>query len=88
MGKTKQPANIVGEAVQKRRKTLGLTQEQFAAKCQLHGLDISRATVGQIEARVRCVSDEELLKLAIVLGVSTDSLYPPSLLKPKRKRAS
>jgi transcriptional regulator with XRE-family HTH domain len=86
MGKTKQPANIVGKEIQKRRYELGLTQEQFAAKCQLHGLDISRGTVSQIEAQVRCVSDSELLLLASVLGVSTDSLYPSHAVKAKRKR--
>ena len=86
MGKTKQPANVVGKIIQKRRYALGWTQEEFAAKCQLGGFDISRATISQIEALVRCVSDSELLHIASVLGVSTDSLFPPSLKKSKRKR--
>lgn len=86
MAKTKQPANLVGKEIQKRRYALGLTQEQFSAHCQLHGLDISRATLSQIEAQVRCVSDSELLKLATILDVATDELFPASVRKIKRTR--
>jgi transcriptional regulator with XRE-family HTH domain len=75
MAKTKTPANIVGKQVQKRRKELGLTQEAFAAQCQLYGFDVTRGTISQIEARLRCVRDRELRLLADVLGVSTDSLF-------------
>jgi transcriptional regulator with XRE-family HTH domain len=88
MAKTKQPANIVGKEVQKRRYALRLTQEEFAAHCQLHGLDISRGTLSQIESQVRCVSDGELLKLATILGVTTDELFPASARKTKRTRKS
>ena len=76
MARTKKPANIVGPQVRKRRYSLGLTQEQFAAQCQLRGFDISRGTLSQIEAQVRCVTDDELLALAKVLKTSTDSLFP------------
>lgn len=86
MARKEQPANVVGKEIQKRRYQLGLTQEQFSAQCQLRGLDISRGTVSQIEAQIRCVSDSELFLLASVLGVSTEDLYPPSFRKTKRKR--
>jgi transcriptional regulator with XRE-family HTH domain len=86
MARTRQPANVVGKEIQKRRYQLGLTQEEFAARCQLRGLNISRGTVSQIEAQLRCVKDMELFILASVLGVSTDSLYPASFRKSKRKR--
>ena len=75
MAKTKTPANVVGGQIQKRRKALGLTQEAFAARCQLHGFDISRGTISQIEARLRGVRDHELRLLASVLEVSIDSLF-------------
>jgi transcriptional regulator with XRE-family HTH domain len=78
MAKTKTPANDVGKKIQKRRKELGLTQEAFAARCQLHGFDISRGTISQIEARLRGVRDRELKLLAEILQVSTDSLFPGS----------
>ena len=88
------PANVVGPKIQKARKKLGLTQEEFAARCQLVGLDISRSTLGQIEARLRYVSDEELLVLASLLDAAIEQLYPEELtkrmrskkLKPKRVR--
>ena len=83
MPRTKTPANIVGPQIRDRRNQIGLTQEEFAAKCQLNGLDISRGTLSQIEARLRCVTDDELFALALTLGVSTDSLFPP---ESKRKR--
>lgn len=87
MARTKTPANIVGPQVRKRRDELGLTQEEFAAQCQLRGLDISRGTLSQIEAQLRCVKDDELWALAKVLKTSTDSLFPakPKALPRKSK---
>lgn len=76
MARMRKPANVVGPQIRRRRYELGLTQEQFAAQCQLQGFDISRGTLSQIEAQVRCVKDSELVFLANVLGVSTDSLFP------------
>jgi len=83
MARTKKPANLVGPQIRARRNNLGLTQEEFAARCQLTGLDISRGTLSQIEARLRCVTDDELLALSRVLKVSTDSLFPT---EPKKRK--
>jgi len=87
MARKPKPANVVGKEIQKKRYQLGLTQEQFASKCQLHGLDISRGTVSQIEAEIRRVTDAELFLLASVLGVMIDSLYPSGFKKGKRHRS-
>ena len=81
------PANVVGPKIRKARQKLGLTQEAFAAHCQLVGLDISRSTLGQIEARLRYVSDEELLVLASLLGVTTDHLFPEELIRRLRAKS-
>ena len=88
MAQTKYPANVVGPEIQKRRKAMGLTQEQFAARCQLRGLNFSRGIVSQVEARLRCVRDSELRLLALVLRTSADSLFQRSWPRggPKRKR--
>jgi transcriptional regulator with XRE-family HTH domain len=86
MPRKKYPANVVGSQIRKVRGRLGLTQEQLAAQCQLSGLDISRSTLGQIEARLRYVTDEELIALACLLGVATDQLYPEEILKRYRAR--
>ncbi|MEI6218543.1 MAG: helix-turn-helix transcriptional regulator [bacterium] len=67
------------------RNKLDLTQEALAARCQLHGLDISRGTLSQIEARLRRVADSELFRLSVVLNVSTDDLFPSDMRKERDK---
>jgi transcriptional regulator with XRE-family HTH domain len=84
MARTKRPANIVGPQIRKRRNVLEWTQEELATRCQLNGLDISRGTLSQIEAQLRCVTDDELWTLARVLKVSTDSLFPGEAKRRKR----
>ena len=86
MPRKKYPANVVGSQIRKARGKLGLTQEEFVGCCQLAGLDISRSTLGQIEARLRYVSDEELIVLASLLGVTVDQLYPEEILKRHRAK--
>jgi hypothetical protein len=63
------------------RNKLGLSQAQFAAKCQLSGWDVSRDIVARIELQVRCVTDIELMTLAGVLRVPVDALLPKRLSK-------
>jgi transcriptional regulator with XRE-family HTH domain len=87
MAKTKTPANIVGKQIQKRRHELGLTQEEFAAWCQLHGFDVSRGTISQIEALLRCVRDRELLLIADALGVSIGDLFPMRAARKRKTKA-
>ena len=86
MARTKSPANIVGPQVRKRRNELEMTQEQLATRCQLNGLDISCGTLSQIEAQLRCVTDDELWALSRVLSVSADSILPAQTKKPKKVR--
>ena len=82
----KEPANVVGPQIQKLRYDLGLTQEQLAARCQVKGLDISRETLAQIESRLRCVTDKELIFFANLFDVSIDGLFPIATRKRPRKR--
>ncbi len=84
MPRKQYPANVVGLQIRKLRGKLSLTQEQLAANFQLAGLDISRSTLGQIESRLRYVTDEELMVMAALLGVVMESLYPEELLKRYR----
>ena len=87
MARKKKIANVVGPQIQKLRYQMGLTQEEFAARCQVSGFDISRGTLSQIEAQLRCVTDLELFLLARILKVSTENLYPDSM-KFRRWRLS
>jgi transcriptional regulator with XRE-family HTH domain len=75
--KLKQLRNIVGPQVRKLRYEKGLTQELFAARCSVLGLELSRATLSKIEAQLRCVSDFELTVLAEALRVNVVVLLPP-----------
>jgi len=85
MPRKKFPANVVGSQIRKARYQLGLTQEQFAARCQLAGLDISRGTLAQIESRVRYITDEELFIIASALKTPLEDLFPPAMKKRQKR---
>lgn len=67
--------NIVGPRVRQIREHQKLTQEQFVARCNVQGWDISRATLAKIESRVRRVTDFEVLLLAKCLKVEVGELF-------------
>ncbi len=71
-----QAKNLSGPNVRKFRDQLGLSQEEFAAKCQLAGWDIGRGVIAKIETGTRCVDDIELVRLARILGVKIGDLIP------------
>jgi len=72
------PSNVVGAQVRKIRDAHVWSQEMLAARCNRYGWDVSRGTVAKLEAKIRCVNDEELRILARALKVSVDDLYPES----------
>ena len=55
-----QRLNVIGPAVRRLRVGRGLTQEALTARCQLAGWNLSRPTIGKIEAGLRQVTDAEL----------------------------
>ncbi|MGI5818101.1 MAG: helix-turn-helix domain-containing protein [Armatimonadota bacterium] len=66
----------IGSNIRRRRKELGLTQEQVGEKA---GLDWT--TIGAAERGVRNLSVESLLKVATALGVTVGDLVE----SPKRE---
>jgi transcriptional regulator with XRE-family HTH domain len=78
--------NIIGPQVRKLRNERDLSQDQLAAKLQLLGLEISRAGVSKIEARLRCVADSELPVIAKALGVELATLFPPTTAAKKSSK--
>ena len=66
--------NLVGPQVRARRVAAGLSQAALAAKLQLTGWDISRGGLSKIEARLRRVTDAEVVVLAQVLGCGAGDL--------------
>ena len=74
--------NAVGPKIRHLRYQQGLTQNELSARIGLLGWDISRATLSQIEAQLRCVTDFELVCIAKALRVSADDILPaPSHVK-------
>ena len=69
------PKNLIGASVQRIRSAAGLSQEGLAAKLQLAGWDLSRAGVAKIEARIRKISDAEILFLARVLERDVNEFF-------------
>ena len=67
--------NIVGPQIRKIRYQQGMTQEMLAAKCSVLGLELTRATLSKIEARLRCVTDAEFVVLAKALKVEMKELF-------------
>jgi transcriptional regulator with XRE-family HTH domain len=67
--------NIIGKNVRVIRELKGLTQEQFAAKCNLINWEISRGTVAKIESNVRRITDIEVQNLALALDVEISELF-------------
>jgi len=69
------------------RDQRGWTQAQLAAKCEVHGVMLSRGTLAKIEARIRGASDVELYVLAKVFCVSLEALFPSNAREEIRKGA-
>ncbi len=66
--------NICGKKIAELRKNLKISQRVLADRLQLSGLDIDKNAVQRIESGQRFVTDIELLALADLFGISTDSL--------------
>ena len=61
--------NICGRKVREARNNLYLTQDEFAARLQVEGVNIGRDSVSRLEKGTRFVADYELKILAKVLDV-------------------
>jgi len=67
--------NVIGPRVREIREAKKLTQDELAARCNLLGWNISRGTLAKIEAKVRRVTDVEVVLLAKALQVDVNRLY-------------
>ena len=57
----------IGERISRRRKHMGLTQEQLAEK-----MDVSIQMISNLERGVKAIRIDNLVKLSQILNVSTD----------------
>ena len=67
--------NIIGQNLKFWRKKKGFSQEQFAARLHLLGLNIDRSAISRIESLSREVYDYEIISFCIVLEISILELY-------------
>lgn len=79
MERKKNPQNVIAAACRKLRLRNGWTQNQVAARCQLMGWILSRATLAKIESGFRHVNDAEVALLARVFNCTADELLRQSL---------
>ncbi len=77
--------NIVGPQVRRLRSSKEWSQNDLAIKLQILGMEhATRCKVSKIEARLVWVSDDDLIFLSRVLGVTTEELYPDFIRRAGR----
>ena len=67
--------NIIGQNLKFWRKKKAFSQEEFAARLHLLGLNIDRSAISRIESLSREVYDYEIIYFCIVLEISILDLY-------------
>ncbi|MEJ0000847.1 MAG: helix-turn-helix transcriptional regulator [Verrucomicrobiota bacterium] len=68
--------NLIGPQVRALRVAQKLTQGELAARLGALGWDVSENTITKIETRIRCVTDDELVKIARALRTKLRVLLP------------
>lgn len=77
--------NIIGPQVRRLRNKREWSQNDFAIKLQLLGMEeATRCKVSKIESRLVWVSDDDLLYLSRTLGVPVEELYPDFIRSAKK----
>ncbi len=67
--------NIIGPKVRSIRESKNMSQGQLAERCRAAGWNISRGTMAKIEAQIRRVTDEEVVRLAEALDTDISDLF-------------
>ena len=66
--------NIVGKAVEERRKALNMKQKDLLTQLQIKGIEINSSGLSKIEGQLRSVNDYELKALSEILNISVNEL--------------
>ncbi len=66
--------NIIGPQVRTLRVAQKMTQGALAARCGALGWDITENTITKIETQLRCVTDRELVLIALALKAKLRAL--------------
>lgn len=65
----------IGANIRTLRESIGMTQEQLAAKLQIAGCDITRSAVAKIEVGQRHLYPDEIILLHKILGASYEAIF-------------
>ena len=65
----------IGRNIRELRERARMTQEELAAKLQLHGCDITRSAVAKIEVGQRHLYPDEIVLIKNILSVSYDEIF-------------
>lgn len=77
----KRNLNLVGPQIRRLRNARGWSQNAFAIKLQIAGMEFAtQQKVAKIEGREVWVSDDDMLFISRVLGVEVSELFPPKIL--------
>lgn len=72
--------NIIGSNIRQLREHKCLTQDTLAEQCRKQGWNISRSTLAKIEAKVRRITDVEILALAKAMNIDVCVIFHPTSL--------
>lgn len=65
----------IGSNIRSLREKCGLTQEQVAAKLQVHGCDITRSSIAKIEVGQRHIYPDEIILLKEIFNVKYEDIF-------------
>ena len=54
-----------------------MKQKDLLAQLQIKGIDITQASLSDLEGQWRCATDREVKALAEVFHIAMESLFPP-----------
>lgn len=65
----------IGANIRAIRESVGMTQEQLAAKLQIEGCDITRSALAKIEVGQRHLYPDEIILIRKILNASYEAIF-------------
>ena len=69
--------NCIGRQVYLFRIQKNMKQKDLLAQLQIKGIDITQASLSDLEGQWRCATDREVKALAEIFHIAMESLFPP-----------
>ncbi|MDO5396373.1 MAG: helix-turn-helix transcriptional regulator [bacterium] len=67
--------NMVGQNIEKIRKSLGIKQKDFIAQIQASGIDMNPTSYSKLEGQLRLATDKEIYVISKLLNVDINLLF-------------